>query len=373
MRRRTALVLPALALAALGAALTASGDPTMHTSSPQWRQGRFRNPQPLWNDYVSAVKATFSFDANARPGKPLPVHRPAPEDLLGGGLRATWLGHSTVYLDIGGVRILTDPVWAERASPVGWAGPRRFHPAPVALEDLPLPHAVVLSHDHYDHLDLAAIRRMKDWPTRFFAPLGVDRRLEKAGIPRERITALDWWQSAQVEGLEILSVPARHASGRGLLDRDRTLWSGWVFRGPAHRVYFSGDTGMFDALERIADLGPFDLTLIECGQYGPAWPDWHMGPEQAVKAHRILGGRHLLPIHWGTFPLAPHAWTEPVERVLAEAARTGERVLTPRPGEPVLPGTTATARWWPALPWKRAEEAPIVSTPNGLRPQPARG
>ena len=335
-------------------------------TSPQWSHGRFRNPQPLWNDYLRGLASALRSNPHAVPDRPIAVHPLTPGELSGlppTGLQATWMGHSTVYLNLEGTRILTDPIWSDRASPLGFLGPRRFWPAPVALEALPRPDAVVLSHDHYDHLDRRTIRRMRDWDTRFVVPLGLARRLVAWGIQPARITELDWWERTRVGGVEIVATPARHASGRGLLDKDKTLWAGFAFLGASRRVYFSGDTGMFEALPEIGRLGPFDLTLIECGEYDQAWPDWHLGPEQAVEAHRQVRGQALLPIHWGTFKLAPHTWTEPVERVLAAARGLGVRVLTPRPGEPVEPAADAAqTRWWPARPWKSAQETPIRAT-----------
>jgi L-ascorbate metabolism protein UlaG (beta-lactamase superfamily) len=167
-----------------------------------------------------------------------------------------------------------------------------------------------------------------------------------------------------VGGLDIVCTPSRHASGRTLIDKDKTLWASWALIGPQHRVYFSGDTGLFPAMKDIGErLGPFDVTMIEVGQYDRAWPDWHIGPEQAVRAHQLLRGRVLLPVHWGLFGLAYHGWTEPVERVLAAAGRMGETVIMPKPGQGIEPGAPpAFERWWPDVPWKTAEQAPIVSS-----------
>lgn len=338
--------------------------------SPQWLNGRFHNPQPLWNNFTGALASILKPNPHGVPREAPPVLAPRLDAEPGSGLRATWLGHSTVLLEIDGTRVLTDPVWGDRASPLSWAGPKRFFPPPMPLENLPVPQAVVISHDHYDHLDRSTILRMRDWDTRFLVPLGVGARLQGWGIPADRITELDWWEGVQVGTLTITCTPARHASGRGLFDKDRTLWAGFVFQGNAHRVYFSGDTGLFPGLADIGSrLGPFDLTLIETGAYGQAWPDWHLGPEQAVQAHRLVRGDTLLPIHWGTFKLAPHGWTEPVERVLEAAA--GIPVLVPRPGESVEPGLEpALSRWWPSLPWKTAREVPILATRDGLKPLP---
>lgn len=341
--------------------------------SPQWRDGRFRNPQPLWNDTGGMLGAMFRKDPNASPQALLSVVHPTRADLAAdtpSGLRATWLGHSTVYLQVDGTRILTDPVWGKRASPLSWAGPKRFYAPLIALDEVPVPQVVTISHDHYDHLDEGTLRRLKDWDTRFVVPLGVGARLMRWGVPAARITELDWWESVRVGELEVVLVPARHASGRGLGDKDKTLWGGFAFLGPRHRAYFSGDTGMFQGLAEIGQrLGPFDLTMIEAGAYNPAWPDWHLGPEQAVAAHRMVRGRVLLPIHWGLFNLAAHGWTEPVERVLAAAEPAGLTVALPRPGEGFeLGGELPSRRWWPSLPWKTGAEVPIRATLDGRQP-----
>jgi len=345
-------------------------------ASPQWKNGKFRNPQPLWNDFRGAIASVLRSNPHKVPqAGMIPVVRPTAESLAApsrSGLRVTWLGHSTVFLEMDGTRILTDPVWGERTSPVPGIGPRRWYAPPIALEELPRPQVVVISHNHYDHLDRPTIRRMKGWDTRFVVPLGVGASLMDWGIPEFRITELDWWQSALVGGLEITCTPSRHASGRGLFDKDKTLWAGYAFRSAGHRVYFSGDTGFSPAFAEIGQrLGPFDLTLIEAGAYGQAWPDWHLGPEQAVRAHGLVRGRVLLPIHWGLFDLAAHGWTEPVERVLAAAGQVGATVVVPRPGEGIEPSDPRPLeRWWPTLPWKSAEEVPIVATANGLKPLP---
>lgn len=341
--------------------------------SLHWVDGRFRNPQPVWHNHAGALAHILRHNFHKTFKKSIPVQSPTREQLEtepSSGLRATWMGHSTVLLTIDGVRVLTDPVWGMRVSPVGWAGPSRLYAPPLPLHELPVPHAIVISHDHYDHLDRSTIRRMKDWDTRFIVPLGVGARLVHWGIPYSRITELDWWESAIVNSLEIVCTPARHASGRGLFDKDRTLWAGFAFLGKQHRVYFSGDTGFFPGLADIGQrLGPFDLTLIESGAYGQAWPDWHLGPEQAVKAHILLRGRILLPIHWSLFKLGAHGWTEPVERVLAAAESAGVPVVVPRPGESVEPGVdTCLSRWWPSLPWKTAVEMPIQATADGKKP-----
>jgi len=336
--------------------------------SPQWKDGHFENPQPLVNDMLGAMTGFLRASRHRIPERPLPVVPVDPARFAAGpatGLRVTWLGHSTYLVEIDGHRVLTDPIWGERSSPFGWAGPRRWYPAPMAIADLPPLDAVLISHDHYDHLDHDTIVAMKDLPTTFVVPLGVGAHLAYWGVPEGRIVELDWWERARVGALEVVATPARHASGRSFPPGGNpTLWSGFALVGREHRAYYSGDTGLFPALREIGErLGPFDVTMIEAGAYGRYWPDWHLGPEQAVAAHEMVRGRVMIPAHWGLFNLAFHGWTEPVDRVLVAAARAGATVLVPKPGESVEPAAHPTlVRWWPALPGQTAEQDPIVSS-----------
>ncbi|GAB2969732.1 MBL fold metallo-hydrolase [Hymenobacter coalescens] len=269
-----------------------------------------------------------------------------------GGLRITWLGHSTVLLELDGRRILTDPMWAPYASPVPVGFGKRFFPVPLALEQLPPLDAIVQSHDHYDHLDPATLRRLtRLQPTvPVFCPLGVGRYFAAAGWAPALIHELDWTESAALApDVTLAALPARHFSGRGLTDQNQTLWAAYALRGLRHNVFFGGDSGPF--LAGYAEIGeaygPFDLTILEIGAYGANWPDIHLGPAHAVQAHQALRGRVLLPIHWGTFNLAFHAWREPVEWVQREAAQVGATLLLPTPGVPteVWP-TGLNTHWW---------------------------
>jgi L-ascorbate metabolism protein UlaG (beta-lactamase superfamily) len=335
--------------------------------SPAWRAGQFANPQPLHNDPWLMLKGFFRKSAYGSPSEPPPtISRDRASFAVppATGLRVTWLGHSTMLVEIDGRRVLTDPVWGERVSPLTWMGPRRWFAPPLPLAELPPVDAVIISHDHYDHLDFPTISAMRHWDTTFVVPLGVGAHLEYWGVPAARIVELDWWQETEVKGLRLVATPARHASGRAAYDNNETLWAGWAMIGPRHRAYFSGDTGLFPGLVDIGErLGPFDVTLIESGAYNRAWPDWHLGPEQAVRAHQMVRGRLMIPVHWGLFNLAYHAWTEPAERVLAEAAKRGVTVAVPRAGQSVEPGAPPVfERWWPVVPGKTAAEDPIEAS-----------
>jgi L-ascorbate metabolism protein UlaG (beta-lactamase superfamily) len=335
-------------------------------TSPRWDEDHFANPLPLYTNLSAMWDALFHGGDVTAPEVPFPLVHPRPEqfaELPVSGLRITWLGHSTLLIEIDGKRILTDPVWGPRASPFTWVGPKRWYPPLIELEKLPPIDIVAISHDHYDHLDYPTIERMHDWNTQFVTPLGVGAHLEYWGVPLERITELDWWQEKTFGDVKLVCSPARHASGRHLFDRDRTLWAGYAMIGPKHRVYFSGDTGLFPEFSEIGEkYGPFDVTMVEVGAYNQAWPDWHSGPEQAVQAHQMLRGTRFLPIHWGLFTLASHNWTEPMERTVVAAERASVSVLTPKPGESVEPATAVTGRWWPSVAWKTAEEDPIKAT-----------
>ena len=263
-------------------------------------------------------------------------------------LRATWLGHSTTLLEIDGRRFLTDPVWSERASPSQLLGPKRFFAPPLPLASLPKLDAVMLSHDHYDHLDAAAIRFLGRTGVPFFGPLGVGAHLRRWGVPAAHITELNWWESAALApDFTLVATPARHFSGRGLT-RNNTLWASWCLLGPRHKVFFGGDSGPFEeGFRQIgAAYGPFDLVMLEIGASDPEWATIHLGTDEALLAHQLLGGGPLLPLHWGTFNLAFHAWRQPVQRLL-EAAAPGVPLLLPAPGQRVdVAAGPLNSRWW---------------------------
>ncbi|KUP25829.1 MBL fold metallo-hydrolase [Paenibacillus sp. DMB5] len=325
--------------------------------SLQYRQGKFvypfetAAPEGKPEGGLSILRDFLKGNPNSRPKQPL---QPVP--LLAGSIRqsrdtrATWFGHSAVLLEIAGAAIFLDPMLGRAPSPFPFIGGKRYSSQlPVELNDLPQLDAVVLSHDHYDHLDYGTIRALQQKTALFIVPLGVGAHLRRWGISAERIRELDWWEETSLAGLTLTSTPARHFSGRSLLDRNTTLWCSWVIQGGQDKVFFSGDSGYGPHFAEIGQrYGPFDLTLMECGQYDRRWADIHMLPEQTVQAQLDLRGRLMIPIHWGAFTLALHDWTDPVERVLRAAQQQGLRLATPRIGEPVQVGEERypSMTWW---------------------------
>jgi hypothetical protein len=363
------------------------------TQSPRYRDGRFENPEPMWNNMANAALSVVAGRAlPTAPSTPVPTVDVAPGLFSAppaSGLRVTWLGHSATIIELDGVRVLTDPVFGGRASPFTWAGPQAWYDPPLPLDDVPPVDAVLISHDHHDHLQHSSIARIVElgWDTTFIAPLGVGAHLELWGIAADRIVELDWWDVHPVTSrdgqhrLEVGSTPSRHATGRHVLDQMATLWTSYALRGPQHRVFFSGDTGLTPAFKEIgARHGPFDVVMVEVGAYSRDWPDWHMGPEQALLVHEWTRGKLLLPIHWGLWTLAAHGWTEPVERILAAAPAHPElRLMVPRPGQSIEVSADVIAaatpasveRWWPDVPWQTAAEHPVVATRvPGVSPVP---
>ncbi len=334
--------------------------------SPHFRDGVFHNVDPA---------SQFNFDREqqrllvrelvggrtaTRPPGPVPLATPR-ADGAASELAVTWFGHSTTLVEIDGYRVLTDPVWSNRCSPSDVLGPERMHPPPLPLEALPAVDAIAISHDHYDHLDIDTILALarSQWAP-FVVPLGVGAHLRAWGIPEQRVIELDWGERTQLEELTLVCTPARHFSGR-FLSRNSTLWASWALLGPSHRAYFAGDTGYTTSFGEIgAEHGPFDLTLMPVGAYNPSWPDIHMNPEEAVQGHLDLSTEDsglLVPIHWCTFRLAPHPWSEPIERLLVAADTAHVRVVVPRPGGHVDAAEPAQADPW----WRLDAETQLTS------------
>jgi L-ascorbate metabolism protein UlaG (beta-lactamase superfamily) len=327
-------------------------------ASPRFVEDHFENAEPTVLAAEGSVLDTtgqFFFGDEMRvPECEVPIFRGGAERLRSApasGLRITWLGHSTTLIEIDGARVLTDPMWSERSSPSTWVGPTRFHPPPIPIADLPRIDAVVVSHDHYDHLDMETCRSLAKRGAAFHVPLGLRAHLETWGVPRGQITEHDWWEDAELDnGVRVVSTPSRHFCGRGVPWAIGTLWTSWAIVGPRHRVYFSGDTGLTEQFREIAAReGPFDVALLEIGQYHPNWGDIHLGPAGALDAHAMLGARTLFPVHWSTFELGFHEWSEPAETLAGLARERGVAIATPMLGQPYEPGTPTDA-WWRSLP-----------------------
>jgi L-ascorbate metabolism protein UlaG (beta-lactamase superfamily) len=316
----------------------------------------FLNPVPTEvmgpGSFFRVAGKYFKRQPGREPGEPLGPFKIDPALLRGlppQGMRVTWLGHSSLILEVDGKRFLTDPVWYERASPFKYVGPKRFFKNPLDIDHLPPIDYILLSHDHYDHLDKQAIIRLTQKGIRVLTLLGVKKRLTDWGINKDLVSELDWWDSMLLDhDFKISIAPARHFSGRWLADRFTTLWGSFVMKGPLHSVYFGADSGYYNGFTTITEkLGPFNLALLEIGAYNEEWEAIHMGPEKAVQAAIDLGRPLLMPIHWGTFNLAMHPWKEPVERLIAEAAKHNVELLLPAPGETIAVNKQPyNSMWW---------------------------
>jgi len=265
-------------------------------------------------------------------------------------VKVTWLGHSSVLISFEGYIFLTDPMFGKRASPVSFMGPKRFNDTlPLSMKDISKIDAIIISHDHFDHLDYKTIKMLHSKTEKFFVPLGVGAHLEEWGVMPNKIVELDWWEESQIQkDIKIVSTPSRHFSGRGLNDRNETLWTSWVIKSQKHSLYFGGDSGYSPSFKEIGEkYGPFDLTMLECGAYNEAWPYIHMLPEETVQAHLDLQGKVLLPIHWAQFNLSLHPWTEPIERLLKKARLEKINVTTPKIGGSFkVNGPLPQNDWW---------------------------
>ncbi|HAQ07839.1 MAG TPA: hypothetical protein DCR24_10060, partial [Bacillus bacterium] len=268
----------------------------------------------------------------------------------GGNARITWFGHSAFLLEIEGKSILVDPMFGRAPSPFPMFGGKRYSGTlPFEIEEMPIIDAVLLSHDHYDHLDYGSIMKLKEKVKQYFVPLGVGSHLERWGVSSEKISEHDWWSDFSCGGLQFVCAPARHFSGRSLTDRDSTLWCSWVISGQHSKIYFSGDGGYGPHFKEIGEkYGPFDMTLMECGQYDERWAELHMMPEETVQAHIDVKGKVMIPVHWGAFTLSLHSWHDPVERAVKAANESGVEIATPRIGEPVTAGSerNPSSAWW---------------------------
>lgn len=337
----------------------------LSAASPQHDGERFRNVRPRPSEGFGktlsiAWNVLFNKPRGTQPGAALPVDPLTRAELDAAPDRSLYrLGHSTLLLKLRGGFWLTDPVFGERASPFKRVGPKRFHAPPIALAALPPLAGVILSHDHYDHLDRDTVLALAERTAIFLTPLGVGERLIEWGIDVAKVRQFDWWQGTEIDGISFTATPAQHFSGRSLFDGNSTLWASWTIIDAQLRIFFSGDTGYFDGFREIGErFGPFDVTMLETGAYDAQWPYVHMQPEHTVQAHQDLRGRWLVPVHNGTFDLAMHRWQDPFERVFGLAAAQGIALATPRMGERLdLAAPHRGERWWRGVADAAAEPA----------------
>jgi len=320
----------------------------------QYKENKFLNytPSPEMNFFKMAPMIwDFIFaDNDRKPKVDLPIQQIDFTQITNAKpneLKVTWVGHSSQIIKIDGKIVLTDPVYSNRTV---FMGPSRYNgEIPFNIEELPEIDIVLITHNHYDHLDISTIKKIHPKVKRFFTPLMVGAELEKAGVPREKITELSWWDEVKIDdGFMVALTPTQHFSGRGLFDRDETLWGSYVIQGEYHKIYFSGDSGYFEGFKEIGDkYGPFDYTFLECGAYNQKWHYVHMFPEETAQAHLDLKGKVLHPIHWGTFDLALHAWYDPMIRVAKAADSLGIKLSTPIVGKTItINESLVTERWW---------------------------
>jgi L-ascorbate metabolism protein UlaG (beta-lactamase superfamily) len=320
--------------------------------------GKFVNEVPTSlfmssSDSSSVVKDSKASAIDRNPTAQIPVAQIDWNKIRSEKDSLTWLGHSAFLLSMDNKKILIDPMLGPIASPVSFAGVKRYkysEDMSNIINEMPPIDAVFISHDHYDHLDYQSIVKLKSKVAHFFVPLGVSNHLIRWGVPNEKITELNWWDEMKYQELTIAFTPARHFSGRGISDRNRTLWGGWVILGKSTRLFTSGDGGYGPHFKEIGkNYGPFDITLIEGGQYDRRWADIHMIPEQSVQANLDVNGKNMILMHWGAFTLANHGWKEPIERALIEAKKTDVNLLAPKIGETVLLDSdlnSSPSSWW---------------------------
>ncbi|NMH72524.1 hypothetical protein HF078_05505 [Bacillus sp. RO2] len=318
--------------------------------------GKFVNQVPTKmtmkvSDIFSMMKDSFFGAKDRKPAGPLPIFPIDWTKIKSEADSVTWFGHSAFLISLDNKKMLVDPMLGSVASPFSFIGSKRYSEDMLhILEEMPPIDAVFISHDHYDHLDYPSIRKLKDKVGHFFVPCGVSAHLVRWGVPKDNITELNWWDEMEFQGLTISLTPSKHFSGRGLFNRDTTLWGGWVILGKQTRFYTSGDGGYDAHFKEIGEkYGPFTISLIEGGQYDRRWSWVHMTPEEAVQAHLDVNGGDMMLIHWGAFTLAYHSWTEPIERAVTEAKKADLNLLSPQIGETILltgDSTTYNSRWW---------------------------
>lgn len=326
--------------------------------SKNYRDGKFVNLSTVkdefgFGDYMKFLPKLIKGSPNSAPNWSIPVRKRTREEAsknIDSATTITWFGHSAILLRIDGYNLLIDPMFGNVPAPASFLGGSRFNDTlPIVVPDLPYIDAVLISHDHYDHLDYGSIVQLKDNVGHFYVPLGVGAHLEQWGVSEDKITELDWWEEVTFKSLTFVATPAQHFSGRALSDKMKTLWMSWVIKGKKHKIYFSGDSGYFEGFREIGEnYGPFDMSMIECGQYNELWTDIHIFPEKTAQAHIDLRGKVLMPIHWGAFALSTlHDWDEPVRRLSKKAAALNITLTTPMIGEEIfLDASYPNRTWW---------------------------
>ncbi len=320
-----------------------------------YQDGKFQNQIKTEMDIHlgKMIKGMFGPADNRSPVKTIETHKIDSLSLVDSKpkkARLTWFGHSAFLLEMAGQIILIDPMLGETAAPFSWAGPKRYSKElPIALHKLPAIDAIIISHDHYDHLDYESILALKDKTSRFYTTLGVGNHLIKWGVDPGKIVELNWWEESSFNNIRLICTPARHFSGRGVLDRNRTLWGSWIIQTDSTNIYFSGDGGYGPHFKEIGTrYGPFDISLMECGQYNEQWHAIHMMPEETAQAAVDVNSKLFIPIHWGAFTLAFHEWTDPIQRAIKEAKRLEINISTPAIGESfeINNSTFPNHTWW---------------------------
>lgn len=349
------VVIISLVSAVLIASCAMYSDIREYNQSSHYADGVFNNdpsPAPTTTTTFGFIQRyVFEAKVDAKPIQPIPLKPISYQDILNvaDDTPAIYrLGHSSLLLKIAGKIILIDPMFSQRASPVSFFGPKRFHPVPLNIEDFAEIDAVIISHDHYDHLDKETIKKLTTKTKQFFVPLGVGQYLTGWGVASSKVNELDWWQSDNLDEIKFTATPAQHFSGRGLSDRNKTLWASWVITTPRHNIFYSGDGGYFDGFKKIGEaLGPFNLAILESGAYDKNWSSVHMMPKQTIQAHKDLNADVLLPVHNSTFDLAFHSWYDPLTQLTVLAQQHDIKLATPVIGEQyLLDGDVPNQRWW---------------------------
>jgi len=323
---------------------------------PNTNEGKFYNNQKIketfgLSDYKKIIQKLIEGNPNKIPNHALPVlkwSKQKIESLNDTVTTAIWYGHSAFYLKMNQKNILLDPMFGDYPAPLPYLVNKRFNDSlPIEIKDLPVIDVIVFSHDHYDHLDYGSVLELKEKTKLFLVPVGVGSHLEKWGVEKSKIKELYWYESFVLDELTFSCTPSQHFSGRGFGDKMCTLWASWVIKGK-HNIYFSGDSGYFDEFKTIGEkYGPFDVCLMECGQYDPMWKDIHMFPEETAQAHQDLKGELLIPIHWGGFSLSLHDWDDPVKRLEKVCQQQNINMATPKIGEAIYIGKEQEfTSWW---------------------------